>query len=85
MAIDANQIGSVTSRLVAEIGEEHAQHPNAAIRTVGLLVAVEYQDPESGERRTRSHYRFVEPPEFEQCPTYVALGLATQVTEHLTG
>lgn len=83
MAIDGNRIGTVASKLTDDIAADHAEHPDATIKTVGLLVAVEYEDPESGDRRTRTHYRFVEPPQFENCPTYVALGLATQVAQDI--
>ena len=83
MAIDASRIGTTASQLVEEIAAEHAEHSEAAVKTVGVLVAVEYEDPDTGDSRTRTHYRFVEAPEFENCPTYVALGLATQVAQHI--
>ncbi len=83
MAIDGSGVSAAASALVEEVSADHSGHPDATIRTVGVLVAVEYEDPQSGDRRTRTHYRFVEAPEFENCAAYVALGLASQVAQDL--
>ncbi len=83
MAVDGSRIEAAAAPLLREISTDHDGHPGASIRTVGILVAVEYEDPDTGDRRTRTHYRFVEAPEFENCAAYVALGLANQVAQHL--
>ena len=83
MAIDETRVAATASELVDEMTTDHSEHPDATVKTIGVLVAVEYADPATGDRRTRTHYRFVEAPEFANCPTYVALGLATQVAQHI--
>jgi hypothetical protein len=84
MAIDEQTITSAASRLLESIRADHAQHSDPSIETLGVLVAVGYEEPESGERRTRTHYRFEHAPEFDECPAYIALGLTTQVTNHMS-
>ena len=83
MAIEDQAVGSAAARLLESVRADHAEHADASIRTVGFLVAVEYEDPETGEQRTRTHYRFEHGPDFEQCPAYIALGLTTQVANHM--
>ena len=84
MAIDEQTVQSVASRVVADAEANHAEHGDATVQTVGVIVAVQYQDPDSGDTRTRTHYRFVHGPDFEECPLYVALGLTTQVVNDMT-
>ena len=81
MAIEDQAVGAAAARLLESVRADHAEHPDATIRTVGFLVAVEYE--EDGEHRTRTHYRFEHGPDFEQCPAYIALGLTTQVANHM--
>jgi hypothetical protein len=83
MAIDDQAVSLAASRLLESVRADHAEHAEAAIRTVGILVAVEYEDPETREHRTRTHYRFEHGPDFEECPAYIALGLTTQVANHM--
>lgn len=83
MAIDASRVEAAAKPLLEEISRDHADHTEARIRTIGVLVAVEYDDPETGDRRTRTHFRFVEAPDFENCAAYVALGLTNQVAHAL--
>ena len=84
MAIDGMAIDSAAAAVVTDINAGHAEHTDAEVRTVGVLVSVEYTDAESGDKHTRTHYRFVHAPDLEQCPAYIALGLATQVANHIT-
>ena len=83
MAIDGSRVSGAASDLLEEISASHSEHPEARVRTVGVVVAVEYEDPDNGDRRTRTHYRFVEAPDFENCAAYVALGLTNQIAQDL--
>jgi hypothetical protein len=83
MAIDESRVGVVAASLMEEISHDHERHTNPRIRTVGLLVAVEYEDPDADEGRTKIHSRFHDGPEFKDCPTYVALGLIYQIAKHI--
>jgi hypothetical protein len=83
MAIDESRVGVVAASLMEEISRDHESHANPRIRTVGLLVAVEYDDPDTAEGRTKIHSRFHDGPEFKDCPTYVALGLIYQIAKHI--
>jgi hypothetical protein len=83
MAIEDQVVGDAASRLLQSVRDDHGDHPDPSISTVGVIVAVAYEDPETGESRTRTHYRFEHAPEFDECPAYIALGLTTQVANHM--
>jgi hypothetical protein len=82
MSVDRSRIESAAGAIADEIDEGHEGHPAAAVRTVGVVVAVGYDDPESGERHTTTHYRFTDESDTD-CPNYVAIGLLRQVENHL--
>ena len=84
MAIDDQVVGAAAARLLQSVREDHGDHADPSIDTVGVIVAVAYEDPETGERRTRTHYRYEHAPEFDECPAYIALGLTTQVASHMS-
>ncbi len=82
MAVEKSRVDTVAAALAEQIDVDHGEHEGAQVRTVGLLVTVGYDDPETGERRTATHYRFADGAD-DDCPNYVALGLLQQVSNDL--
>ena len=83
MSIDDEVVGNAAARLLQSVRSDHGEQGEPTIGTVGVIVAVAYEDPETGESRTRTHYRFEHGPQFDECPAYIALGLTTQVANHM--